>query len=231
MNKGAFWASVEKGVQLLSELGLNKDTNYHKVFDYTPECKVYSRSEDYDFIFNSLINNCDYDVMLFDGSMLQFDYKSASDIRMVYIQYPRVYESFEEFLAVLKITFSDDELYELKEAFDSDYRQYLSEKPRLLSPTYFRYDLDAKNRQNNENIHAYAHLHVGLNNSIRIPVGIDLNPITFILFILRHVYYDRWIEAIRKGQIKQEYLDCKRQCLRLDANVWTDEEQKTLFLG
>lgn len=231
MNKGAFWASVEKGVQLLNDLGLDKDVNYHKNFDYTPDCKVYSRSGDYDFIYNSLIDNCDYDVVLFDGSILQFDYKSATDIRMVYLQYPREFETFEAFLNVLQIPFTADELYELKDNFDSDYRQYLSEKPRLLSPTYFRYDLDAKNRKNNENIHAYAHLHIGLNNCIRIPVGIDLNPLTFILFMLRHVYYDIWIESIRKGLIKQEYLECKRQCPSLDYDVWTDEEQKALFLG
>lgn len=231
MNKGAFWASVEKSVQLLKKLDMDNSENFHKNFDYSPECRSYSRSEDYDKIYKCLLESLDYDVILYDYSLLQFDYKSDKEIRMVYIQNPKEFESFEDFLSENKIEHSPQSIYRLREEMDNDYQQVLTEKPRLICPVYMRYDLDAKNRLNNENVHAYAHLHIGLNNNIRIPIGIDLNPLTFMLFIIRHVYYDIWVNSIKNDKIDQVYLDCKNQCCILDSAVWTHDEKKALYIG
>ena len=94
--------------------------------------------------------------------------------------------------------------------------------------TYMRYDVDSRGRQGNENIHAFTHLHIGLNNNIRIPIGLHLTPLAFVVFVIRHVYYDDWANAIRQGTVN---LDYKRYCESLPEDVWTESERTQLFIS
>ena len=50
----------------------------------------------------------------------------------------------------------------------------------------------------------------------------------FPIFVIRHVYYDEWAKAIRKGTVN---LDYKKYCESLPENVWTESERSQLFIS
>lgn len=111
--------------------------------------------------------------------------------------------------------------------FYEDYQHVLEGMKLNSGAVYMRYDVDARGRKNNENIHSYTHLHIGLNNNIRIPVGKHLTPFTFTMFIIRHVYYDLWVDMVRKEEITFGY---KNKCSDLPKELWTEDETKELYI-
>lgn len=229
MTPGKFWDSFQQAAAFLRDVKLWKGSNPHKNCPYSTDCKDYSRSEDYQRIYNSLGDLCDYDIILKDNSYFQMCFEGGES-RLVFIQCPTEYVSFKEFLKCVFNTKIDDDFAKYcREDYDNDYNQFLSEQKINTGAVYMRYDVDGKGREGNENIHAYTHLHVGLNNNIRIPIGVHITPLVFVMFVVRHVYYDIWASAVRKGKTKT-FLNAKSQCEELDASVWSSEEKNALFL-
>ena len=226
MTEGAFWVSYVKSVKLLKELSLLKENNSHKDIPYSVDCKEYSRGTNYKTIHQQLVDNRDYDILLFDDSMLQMSI-SGGESRLLFIQNPLFFITFEQFIESSGIKANPDMIGLLHEAFDEDYFQALESMNLNSGAVYLRYDVDERGRKGNENIHAYTHLHIGLNNNIRIPVGMHLTPYAFTLFVLRHVYYDIWVNCIRKGIIKPDH---KSQCEDLPEEYWTNEEKKFFYI-
>lgn len=231
MTIGSFWTSFDKSIQLLKESNLFKEDNRHQNYSYSDDCKNYSRSSDYLTIYHSLVNNRDYDLQLQDESLLQLSY-NGGECRMVFIQNPNWYVPFDEFLYVCGFgRFESDVLIEeCKGLLNEDYSQFLSEMSLNSGAVYFRYDIDVRGREGNENIHAYSHLHVGLNNNIRIPVGKELTPLAFVIFVLRHVYYDKWVEINRNGVLLPYFETFKSLCKSIPSDKWTDFEKKDLYI-
>lgn len=231
MTIGSFWTSYNDSIQLLKQSRLFKEDNKHQNYSYSDDCKNYSRSDDYLTIYHSLVNNRDYDLQLRDESLLQFSY-NGGEHRMVFIQNPIKYRSFEDFLNELGIcqTESKELIEEYKGIFCEDYSQYLSELNLNSGAVYFRYDIDSRGREKNENIHAYSHLHIGLNNNIRIPVGKELTPLAFVIFVVRHVYYDKWVEINKNRVLLPFFEKFKSQCGSIQSDKWSEFEKKDLYI-
>lgn len=226
MTEGAFWSSFSQSISLLKKLRIYKQENSHKRISYSEDCKVYSRGKDYRMLYQQLVDNQDYDILLYDDSMLQMSYENG-EYRLLFIQNPLQYISFEEFLVdngLAELIDDADELYEL---FHEDYEQTLEGMKLNTGALYLRYDVDSRGRENNENIHAYTHLHVGLNNNVRIPVGCYMSPLAFTLFVIRHVYYDKWVEVVKEGKVAFNH---KKQCDFLPDTLWTENEKKDFYL-
>lgn len=226
MNEGTFWSSYTDSVRFLKKLDLLKEENSHKRVPYTQGCAEYSRGKDYKELYQSLADNRDYDVLLKDDSMLQMSI-NGGESRLMFIQNPLLHVTFESYIEEIGWDKEYLSVEQLHEAFDDDYSQVLEGMKLNSGAVYFRYDVDARGRKGNENIHAYTHLHIGLNNSIRIPVGVHLTPLAFTMFVIRHVYYDIWVNGVRSGAIKSGH---KMQCEVLPSDMWTSEEKKFLYL-
>lgn len=226
MTEGLFWSSYDEMLQLLRHKKLLKDDNTHRWQPYSDECKEYSKGTDYKEIYQKMVDLRDYDILLYDDSMLQMCLTNGES-RLVYIQNPLYFITFETYLAENHIEYDPQFAESYRDMFYEDYQQALEGMKLNSGAVYMRYDVDARGRNGNENIHAYTHLHVGLNNSIRIPVGLHLTPYAFLMFVLRHVYYDLWVDMVRKGEVK---FDHKNNCEVLPKDVWTDEERKDLFI-
>ncbi len=226
MSEGSFWSSYTDSIRFLKQLNLLKEENIHKRVPYTRGCSEYSRGQDYRELYQSLVDNRDYDVLLKDDSMLQMSINQGES-RLMFIQNPLIHISFESFIEEMGWDSKSESLEQLHDTFDEDYYQELESMKLNSGAVYFRYDVDARGRENNENIHAYTHLHVGLNNSIRIPVGVYLTPLSFTMFVVRHVYYDVWVNGVRSGFIKGGH---KSQCEQLPPDKWTYEEKQFLYL-
>ena len=227
MNEGIFWTSYTYSVRLLKKLNLLKEDNVHKRIPYSQNCADYSRGNDYKLLYQSLVDNKDYDILLKDDSMLQMSINSGES-RLMFIQNPLMHISFESFLEELGWDATPEMMDQFHEAFYEDYCQALEGMNLNSGAVYLRYDVDARGRTNNENIHAYTHLHVGLNNCIRIPVSLHLTPLAFTMFVVRHVYYDVWVNGVRLGYIKGGH---KTQCQALPPDKWTSEEKQFLYLA
>lgn len=231
MTIGSFWTSYNNSIRLLKESSLFKEDNRHQNYSYSDECKNYSRSDDYLTIYHSLVNNRDYDLQLRDESLLQFSYNDG-ECRMVFIQNPNLYIPFDVFLYECGFgrVESDELMEEYKGILNEEYSQYLSEMRLNSGAVYFRYDIDGRGREGNENIHAYSHLHVGLNNNIRIPVGKELTPLAFVIFVVRHVYYDKWVEINKNGILLPYFETFKSQCGSIKSEKWSEFEKKDLYI-
>jgi len=227
MNEGAFWSSFTDTVRLLKKLSLLKEENVHKRIPYSQGCAEYSRGKDYKELYQNLVDNRDYDILLKDDSMLQMSINNGES-RLMFIQNPLIHISFESFLEEMGWNTLDESMDQLHEVFDEDYYQVLEGMSLNSGAVYLRYDVDALGRKNNENIHAYSHLHVGLNNSIRIPVSMHLTPLAFTMFVMRHVYYDVWATNVRSGFIVGGH---KTQCEMLPPDKWTNEEKQFFYLA
>jgi hypothetical protein len=226
MTEGIFWMSFTQSISLLKRLNLFKQENSHKRIPDSEECRAYSRGKDYKSLYQPLVDNRDYDILLYDDSMLQMSFED-NEYRLLYIQNPQEFLSFESFLAengCSDLTEDRDELYEM---FYDDYEQTLEGMKMNSGAVYLRYDVDSRGRKNNENIHAYTHLHVGLNNNVRIPVGRYMTPLAFTVFVIRHVYYDKWVEAVRNTLLSFNH---KTQCGDLPNDLWTPTEMNDFYL-
>lgn len=226
MNDGTFWSSYTEAVKFLKKLNLLKDNNAHKRISYSSGCAEYSRGKDYQVLYQNLVDNRDYDVLLKDDSMFQMNI-TAGESRLMFIQNPLKQISFETFLENIGLEVEPDNMDKLHEFFDDDYHQTLEGMDLNSGAIYMRFDVDARGRKDNENIHAYAHLHIGINNSIRIPVGMHLTPLAFTMFVVRHVYYDVWAESVRTEKIKSGH---KTGCEILPGEMWTESEKQFLYI-
>lgn len=227
MTEGVFWSSFTNTVKLLKDLDFLKENNSHKRVPYSPGCPDYSRGGDYKVLYQNLVDNRDYDILLKDDSLMQMSFQNGES-RLMFIQNPQMFISFEEFLSSIDLEVHEDQMDEALGLYDDDYHQALECMGLNSGATYMRYDVDSRGRKNKENIHAYTHLHIGLNNNIRIPVGKYMTPFSFTVFVIRHVYLKLWAEGLGKGIIDMNH---KHLCEELPLDLWTEIERKDFYLG
>ena len=224
MNDNTFWSSYNDVVSLLKSIGFLKETVSHKYYGYSQKSIECSRS-DYKTRYQSLIDNIDYDILLYDDSILQMNIRNG-ECRLLYIQVPTYYVTFEEYMVAVDLCgYDKSDAYRL---FSDDYAQFLIEQSINSGAVYMRYDVSENERK--ENIHAYTHLHIGIDNNIRIPVGMHLTPLAFVLFVIRHVYYDKWKSLMKEKEYVKKYLNFKDGCESLPSELWSEEEKKSLYL-
>lgn len=230
-SNGKFATSIYDSSVILKELQLLKGENltWRKASE---EFKKVSKQDNYKVMYDTAINHFDYNLILNDGSIFQFEQDSNEDLRYAFIQAPYNYMPFEDFL----MTFMDandipndtKDLDELKCTFENDYEQYLSEQGVNSKVIYFRYDVDSVRYM--PNIHSYAHLHVGISNDIRIPCASKLAPVAFVVFVVKQAYKDYWEEFLRDDKRKTKILHLAQNRELIDTERWTDIERQELAL-
>ena len=235
MTGGTFWSSMNESRGVLRDLGLLKDTNIHQNRPYTKGCLEVSKSNDYLKIFQYLSDERDYDLLLKDDSMLQMNLVDGQ-IRLLFIQQPLksieaedyIYEFHSEDMHIEGVTVDD-----LLDIYREEYETYLETLPLNKGAVYMRYDEDQKDYM--PMIHSYTHLHIGLNNSIRIPFRCEVTPLAFVLFVLQQVYYDKWAKEFRKDDqsdnIILPYIKFKDYCKVHENGHWSITEDSLFFIS
>jgi len=207
-----FFAQLECCKNFLSQLDLLE------FYDKTPSpisspasfFRDKSYLEEWDYIYK---NNCAH-IKLRDLSMFLFEYKNNA-LTYRYYENPHHFITKEEFIKEFEVY--DELLYE----------QYLSESPKQYV-TPIKYDFFPKDYVPGS--HPASHFHFGVDNNIRIGCSHILQPIAFVLFIVRLVYPDIWInyKLYNKEIVNLEtYLDtlstvffaiedCQELCLSLN---------------
>ncbi len=74
------------------------------------------------------------------------------------------------------------------------------QEPIEILPTPIRYDYEPSTF--NPISHPIAHIHIGLDNSIRIGTDCKLTPLSFLLFCLRQMYPNYWKSIFNNSKFK-----------------------------
>lgn len=229
MNEGAFLISIKDAAKVLKKMNFLKGQNLNNIGIYSKASLSVAHDNDLNLIYQTAIDNYDYELLLDDDSIFQLS-KKDEKYRYAFIQSQSVYFSFMDFLYEI---FNDDEfptdeeIEEMKILLAEEYEQRKSEQKINSGAMYIRYDVDSWGYK--PNIHSYAHFHIGLNNNIRLPSSLILTPISFVLFIVKHVYTHLWEEAINKNIINEHVFQFKRLCEEIPSSFWHLNETRDLF--
>jgi hypothetical protein len=185
MNRGHFSAQLNEIERILSEADLLNRRNH------APAYSRYSASDfrqlSYRAIWEKCLDEGVFDFVLSDGSLLQF--------RAVFNPLLANYTFYDCPLTPLVSLdeFRDQEVSARGEAA-SEYeilRDY-----ELLSPSPkdavlpLRYDYAP--RMYTEGRHPASHVHFGHSTQVRVGTTIILRPVSFVLFVLRQMFPDKW---------------------------------------
>lgn len=170
--------------------GLNAEVN--PSFEVTTShIKVISDLSYYEQ-WSYLFSNNFYNIKFPDNSIFTFQYGQSPSYR--YIECPLDVPSYEDFLRDMGMTNAKDKF---SEANRSDYSLTLLTANMKSHINPIRYDLDRKSYR--EGIHPAAHLHIGLDNEIRIGLEREMTAVAFLLFVLRQRYPLNWEKLIHSS--------------------------------
>lgn len=178
---------------------------------------------DYKKTFIVASENRDFDIMLEDGSLFQFTSRNENDIHYSFLHRIEKNMSFEEFYDAYA---TDDNI----DTIEQDYEFYLAGDKETLCTCPIRYDV--AETEYTEMYHAYAHLHIGIETDIRIPVDKVLSPMHFVDFVIKHMYKTKWDSAYAKNEKFKAIVDClKSQAEKITDEHFTSAEQNLLYIG
>ena len=226
MTKAKILTSIEKISEYLDLVGIN--------YNYTPKRKVLEPSKysaeyfqvchngNYEAKYLIASKNSDFDIQLEDSSFFQFTYSSSTSIHYSFVHRIELVMSYQDFV----------DKYLTEENIDSiaqEYEMYLSTDKRKAYPCPIRYDV-AKSEYK-ESLHAYAHLHIGIETDIRIPIDKILTPLEFVDFVIKHIYKEKWDNAyIHKEKFRKLVESLKKQSIDIDINNFSEKEKLQLFI-
>lgn len=184
MTRGKFIASINDSIDLLIKFNLLKSKGIKGNGVYSDEFLKISKGDNIIETYKCAIKNLDYDILLKDDSIIQFQQKN-DDLRYAYIQNPYKFISKEEY-AFLTHTAEELEIlsdFTIEELInENEYEQFLNEQSLNSISNYFRYDCSPVGYK--PLIHSYSHFHIGMNENVRIPTSKIITPLKFTKFSL-----------------------------------------------
>jgi hypothetical protein len=234
INEATFQISIDESIGFLKELYFYKGRGPKQDGNHSAESKKVGKSNRHIDIYEVVIENKDYEILLFDDSAFQFSF-SKEILRYSFIQNPNIFTSKVEYIASFLEkeefdTLSEEQLSSYVEAINEDeYEQFLNEQELNLNANYIRYDMTELGYL--PLIHSYSHIHIGLNPSFRVPSAKVLTPLSFVLFCVKHSYYKDWKIAVENfNNFSLRIKDCKSKCADLPEKFWMSDETFELYL-
>lgn len=231
---GQIFASYDKAKKMLKKAELLFDEDLRKSRslkkkDFSKAFKEISSTNNYRQIYEVARDNSDYNLLLKnDGSFFQFGYDNIFEdqfnLRYSYFESPVNIQSYENFLLEHDLDFK-----ECGHAFSEEYTQFIAEAESKDHFTSIRYDLDFHLYE--EVKHPASHIHIGLDNDIRLPCSSILTPQSFVAFIIKHVYWEKWVKISESNEsFLEEYLDTFKNMKSLHENYFNESDRSELFI-
>ena len=227
MKAAKILTSIEDVLKYLDAVAISYNATYkRKNLQPQKYSDAYSQTfhdGDYKKTFIVASENRDFDIMLEDGSLFQFTSRNENDIHYSFLHRIEKNMSFEEFYDAYA---TDDNI----DTIEQDYEFYLAGDKETLYTCPIRYDV--AETEYTEMYHAYAHLHIGIETDIRIPVDKVLSPMHFVDFVIKHMYKTKWDSAYAKNEKFKAIVDClKSQAEKITDEHFTSAEQNLLYIG
>ena len=226
MNNGQFYTSINDTVAFLKKHKLVRDCNLYHIKGASRRVNWADKTKTYIDLYKEIVQNCDYDIFLFDESVIQFNFSQINRkpvIQYAYVQFPHDVPSYDEFLGSYQF-----DIEEVGELFRNEYEQLLSEANLDVSCVSVRYDYSE--REYRSGIHPVSHFHIGHDNSIRIPISKLITPRMFVVFILKQIYYKRWTGLINNSSFCQYAETSKRSCNDVARLFFVAVDKQELYL-
>lgn len=234
MSPGKFNSSISEARKLLGELELFKDVGPHPIGTYSAEFKSICRSGHHIDTYNAIRDNLDYEFVLHDDSFFQFCAKDRY-LRYCFIENPTFTCSKSEYLQKIFPEIEKEEIDENLVAElvkEEEYEQFLNESELNANLLYIRYDFDLKGYT--PLLHSCSHIHIGMRESVRIPISKAITPLQFVVFCLKLAYPDHWktyhVQRPDKEPIHEILGSIKQQNLDLTDDLWDEIESSELYL-
>lgn len=181
----------------------------------------------YELIYYSALENNDYDILLSDdSSFFQFSATkiggNINSLRFAYYPPFKDTMSLDDFLNLYLNDSNEDTIL-------NEYELYLQTNDKINYICPIRFDFSEP--EYSEGTHAIAHLHIGFNTHIRIPISIILKPIVFVDFIIKHTFKPIWDSAyLTNNKFSKIVEQIKNSCENIELKYFTDREKKQLFI-
>lgn len=226
MKKSSYQASLFELKNLLKNISLTK-ASYDKKGIFSSEFMAKSRRGNYIEIYDTIIQNVDYDILLFDDSVLQFSYLDQpvgnKTVRYAFYQFPFDILPYEKYLEGCGLSYQ-----EVGEFFREDYEQEVAEAAINSNALTIRYDFST--REYTSAVHPASHFHIGLNNNFRLPIAYYITPLMFGIFLIKQIYYWRWKDYLKNQSFKATFEKCKNQCKKIEDVYFSVHDKKELYL-
>lgn len=181
-----------------------------------------SKTLPYEKLWEFYISNLSYFFLLKDSSILWFDITNTCPT-FIYFSCPYVCKTYSDFLLsrnlIPKI---------VGDSYLSDYEIYLTQCLKNENPVSIRYDYDPISYR--EGIHPCSHLHIGMDNDIRLGLKTILNPLSFALIVLRQLYPFVWSQLLIDKSYENLLKSYKSKMIKIEKKYYKSKDDWEHYL-
>ncbi|MBY4597101.1 DUF2290 domain-containing protein [bacterium BD-1] len=163
-----------------------------------------------------------YHIRMSDHSLFLF--KEGVSPSYSFLHSPIEAPSFVEFLEAMGVEDTPAIRRELREEFQLAIET--SGPRRAVTPIRFDYD----SRGYRRGVHPIAHIHIGLDNDVRIAAN-KMSPRSFVLFVMRQMYPDAWARLLSRKFGSPFFRCIREESTRLSPDYWGEEDRVELHLA
>lgn len=192
-------------------------------FSLTPRIILELRELPYLKRWQASIDNKWYHVLLEDHSLLTFS-STANSASYTYLQCPLAAPTFREFASSLEMPCNSTSRRELED----EYGLTLDTADLRANITPIRYDYDVNGYRCG--VHPVSHIHIGLDNHIRLGLSKKLSPTSFALFVMRQMYPDCWARLMEHQEASRLPKAVRMGCTALKEENWHEQDTVELHL-
>jgi len=164
----------------------------------------------YKEVWEKCYENRYFHFLLSDYSMLLFriDYNGTMNLSYSFIDCPITIISYTDFLLRIGETVEN-----VGDTYYQFYEEELAMSPSKESVVPLRYDYDENGYRSG--VHPVSHFHFGHESNIRLGTELILQPVSFVLFVLRQFYPNIWTDFINNNA--NAPILCRRIRSKLDS--------------
>lgn len=113
--------------------------------------------------------------------------------------------------------------------YAEDYEREIETAPLRARVTPIRYDYDPAAFRSG--VHPLAHLHIGLDNQIRIALRREMTPVSFCFFVMRQMYPVHWEKLLEKHKEHKLEEKVRKRLSQVSPQYWHEKCEAEIYLS
>lgn len=162
-----------------------------------------------------------YHIRMADHSV--FIFSEGSRPSYSYLQSPVQVVTFSSYLESI----GERDTPRVRAQHREDYMRVFDTAPLREHVTPIRFDYDAASYR--EGVHPAAHIHIGLENEIRIATN-KMSAASFVMFVMRQIYPQCWERLLAREKRDRLVRPIRCRESSLPVSVWTEVDRIALYL-
>jgi hypothetical protein len=191
-------------------------------FQLTPKMIGDLRSMNYLDRWKASVSHEWFHIKMHDHSLFQFD-EGGVGASFQFMHCPLDVVTFPDYLTTLGYADTPSTRRDLR----PEYQKVLETASERRHVTPIRFDYT--NVGYRAGVHPIAHVHVGLDNQIRLGVDRKMNAVSFVLFVMRHMYPRCWERLLGRDSNRQIVKHVRATGESLSAEFWQDLDRIEMY--